>query len=218
MSTRTTRLLGTVSLAGFATLMLGVMTHATWLSQLDASLFKLTSHQTPAATTFYKVIAQLGSPLIAIILTCILGIWVFFKINQTTGLFIVFSQFLGSAIAEGFKLIVQRARPTHQLVADTGYSFPSGHTFCTAILVFCLLLILLPRLQDPEVQLVAVIIGILWIALVAISRVYLRDHFGSDVLASATLAGGFWGWLIPVRLKLENMMNQLIPQSLKGSH
>jgi hypothetical protein len=29
MSTRTTRLLGTISLAGFATLMLGVMTHAT---------------------------------------------------------------------------------------------------------------------------------------------------------------------------------------------
>lgn len=218
MSTRTTRILGTISLASFAILMLGVMTHAVWLNQLDASLFKLTSQQTPGTTTFYKIIAQLGSPLVAIILTCSLGIGVFFKISQTTGLFIVFSQFLGSAIAEGVKLIVQRARPTHQLVLDTGYSFPSGHTFCTAMLVFCLLLVVLPHLHDPEQQLVAVIIGSLWIALVAIARVYLRDHFGSDVLASVTLAGGFWGWLMPARVKLENRLNLLIPHALKGSH
>ncbi|WP_125708269.1 phosphatase PAP2 family protein [Lacticaseibacillus porcinae] len=218
MSTKTSRLLGTFSLAGFATLMIGVMTHAAWLSQLDRQLFKLTAAKTPINTAFYKLIAQLGSPLIAILLTCALGLWVFFKVNPTTGVFIVFSQFLGSAIAEGFKLIVQRARPTQQLVADTGYSFPSGHTFCTAILVASVLLVLLPHLHDPEQQLVAVIIGLLWIALVAISRVYLRDHFGTDVIASATLAGGFWGWLIPLRRKLENMLEPLIPQSLKGSH
>ncbi|KZT82027.1 Membrane-associated phospholipid phosphatase [Lactiplantibacillus plantarum] len=100
---------------------------------------------------------------------------------------------------------------------DHGASFPSVHTFCTALLVFTLWTLCLPHIQDQESQLITILIGIGWIAMVAISRVYLRDHYLSDVLASVCLAGGWWLLVTPVQAFIQTKMRQFLPERMLKS-
>jgi undecaprenyl-diphosphatase len=107
-------------------------------------------------------------------------------------IWIIFTQIIGSGIAEIVKNIVQRPRPTLQVIKDTGFSYPSGHTFCTAILIMVILFIMVPMINDQEVQALVSILSVLWFVVIAISRIYLRDHFPTDVIGSTLLAISWW--------------------------
>lgn len=95
----------------------------------------------------------------------------------------------------GIKLIIHRDRPTPDLMQVLSplndYSFPSGHVLLyTAFIGFVafLIFILAPRGGQRTLGLVA--LGAL-IALVGLSRVYMGQHFASDVLG-AYLLGSVW--------------------------
>lgn len=66
-------------------------------------------------------------------------------------------------------------------------------------------------------QLITVLIGIGWIAMVAISRVYLRDHYLSDVLASVCLASGWWLLVTPAEAFIQAKMRQFLPEGMLKS-
>ncbi|ARN94068.1 hypothetical protein AZI11_13865 (plasmid) [Levilactobacillus brevis] len=76
---------------------------------------------------------------------------------------------------------------------------------------------MLPHIQDQETQLITVLIGIGWIAMVAISRVYLRDHYLSDVLASVCLASGWWLLVTPAEAFIQAKMQQFLPEGMLKS-
>lgn len=218
MPTKTKTLLGGLSLIVFAALALGVITHAAWLAQLDAAASTLATRAIdPTNTAIFKVVATLGSPATVIGLTALLCLWLWLKQGPVISLWFAGLQLGGSAITEGFKLLIDRSRPLHQLVLDHGASFPSGHTFCTALLVFTLWTLCLPHIQDQESQLITILIGIGWIAMVAISRVYLRDHYLSDVLTSVCLAGGWWLLVTPVQAFIQTKMRQFLPERMLKS-
>lgn len=93
------------------------------------------------------------------------------------------------------KIVVQRERPTDALVHVfqplTDYSFPSGHVlFYTAFLGMCFFLIYTLLKHSPARTLALILCGAL-IALVGPSRVYLGQHWPSDVLG-AYMLGSVW--------------------------
>ena len=97
-----------------------------------------------------------------------------------------------SLMGAGIKLIVQRARPTSDLVnvfsAIDGYSFPSGHVlFFTAFLGFLIFLLytLAPRSWWRTAGIVLLAIPIV---LISVSRVYLGQHWPSDTFGAYLLA------------------------------
>jgi len=93
------------------------------------------------------------------------------------------------------KVVVQRPRPDVTLVnvvqqLNTS-SFPSGHVlFYTAFLGF--LLFLAYTLLEPSLTR-ALILALLgsWVGLVGLSRIYLGNHWASDV-TGAYLLGSLW--------------------------
>ncbi|MDI9589948.1 MAG: phosphatase PAP2 family protein [Acidobacteriota bacterium] len=88
-----------------------------------------------------------------------------------------------------FKFLVQRPRPEgFRLIAESGYSFPSGHSM-VAMGFYGLLAWMAWRYEkDPTVRRLSVAGFALIVALVGISRVYLGVHYASDVIAGFCLA------------------------------
>jgi len=82
------------------------------------------------------------------------------------------------------KLIFHRDRPlTPLLEAANGYSFPSGHALMS-ITFYGLIIFLVWRNKKVEwVKWIWTILLVLLIIFIGVSRVYLRVHYASDVLA-----------------------------------
>ncbi|WP_054664352.1 phosphatase PAP2 family protein [Lacticaseibacillus camelliae] len=200
----------------FAGLAWGVADHAPWVRGFDRAVSGFfASAESPLNTGIFKLVGTLGSPATVIGLTAVLCLFLWIKRDLITALWAFGIQLFGSAIAEIIKQLVARARPLHQLVPDTGYSFPSGHTFCTVLFVFTLLMLGLPLLHDQETKLVAVLAGMIWIGLVAASRVYLRDHFATDVVASVLLATGYWLIITPFAAAVQDALRRWIPERIQ---
>lgn len=215
MKTKQKNALGVLLLLCFAGLALSVMAKAQWINNLDRSMRDLaTSSTSPINTLIFKIVSFFGSPAVVIVLTMFLCCWLWFKRDLSICLCVGGLQLLGSAIVVVIKQFVARSRPIHQLITDTGYSFPSGHTFCTTILIFTFWMLFLPKIKDQEVQFITVLIGIIWIGMIAASRVYLRNHFASDVIASFFLASGYWLIVIPYTKVIQIKLRQFLPERI----
>ena len=92
------------------------------------------------------------------------------------------------------KQIFERVRPVHDdgLVVAHGFSFPSGHS-SGSVVMFGMLAYVLCRFVPLRWQLPLVLAAVALAFSVGVSRVFLRVHFASDVLAG--FASGT-AWLV----------------------
>jgi undecaprenyl-diphosphatase len=82
------------------------------------------------------------------------------------------------------KGLYERARPPLPLVETTGFSFPSGHSVAGAAIAIALVIVLVPagpRRRNLEM------IAAAFAVVMALSRVYLRAHWLSDVTGGAAM-------------------------------
>jgi membrane-associated phospholipid phosphatase len=106
------------------------------------------------------------------------------------------------------KILVARPRPTSHFVnvfqAATGQSFPSGHVM--AYLAFWGLLFSFGIILFQGVRwwrMVVLVVSALFVALIGPSRIYLGDHWASDVLGSYLIGGILLGIALWIYLKLK---------------
>ena len=103
------------------------------------------------------------------------------------------------------KNIFHRHRPLDPLAPDIiGYSYPSGHSF-SAFTFFGLLSYLIWKSNlSPFLKVIVSTLFILLAFCTAVSRVYLRAHFASDVVASFFLAIIWLGISLWMKEKIKN--------------
>ena len=93
------------------------------------------------------------------------------------------------ALNQMCKFLVQRPRPEgFRLIAESGYSFPSGHSMVAMAFYGLLAWMAWHYERDPFVRRVSVAGFTLVVVLVGISRIYLGVHYASDVIAGFCLA------------------------------
>lgn len=168
---------------------------------------KLISHH---LDTPFSVLTLLGSSEITIILLGIIFLVVLIKKRHNFfGLSLFFLIFI---IELAGKLFIYHPSPPtifnryslefhlpSSFVVNTNFSFPSGHVSRSTFLLVILLILItaqkLPRLN----KIIAASFTILIFLFILISRIYLAEHWFSDVLGGiilggslATLALGFW--------------------------
>lgn len=86
------------------------------------------------------------------------------------------------------KDIFHRHRPLDPLVQSVnGFSFPSGHSFCSFTFFGLLIYILWSYKMNPVVRWIITIFLFFAACAIALSRVYLHVHYGSDVVAGFCL-------------------------------
>ncbi|HCB99931.1 MAG TPA: hypothetical protein DEP42_01725, partial [Ruminococcaceae bacterium] len=89
--------------------------------------------------------------------------------------------------------------------------------FCAAIFVCSFLYFLFLLIKGPKRRVAMVLAGIVWVCLVAASRLYLRAHFASDVTGSMLFAGAFWLLIWSVKPVFDVCLAKILPKSiLKG--
>lgn len=141
------------------------------------------SIETPVLTLFFKVITEVGSDAIYILFVA----WLYWCVDSRKGekwAYLV----LGSALLNGMvKIAVKGVRPFQANVGitaidsttATGYSFPSGHSQASSAFGSFLAL----EYKERWIK----IVGIGTLLLIGTSRLYLRVHWPTDVLAGWAL-------------------------------
>jgi undecaprenyl-diphosphatase len=90
------------------------------------------------------------------------------------------------------KALVERSRPSTSLMLgapETGFGFPSGHTLITSALVGATVLAVWRATIRPVLRAAAAFGAGLVVLAMGASRLYLGDHWLTDVLAAYALAG-----------------------------
>lgn len=191
-----------ILLVSFLVLTLAVKSQSDMISYLDnitSAFFQ--SIRNPDLTNLMTIISTVVSPLTtSLIALVILGYQYFLNQRIAVWLFMLF--FGTNALALLLKDIIARHRPMNQLVFDSGYSFPSGHTISTFLLMILVLVVARQRLRRVLSQVVFVIFALVILASVIFSRLYLENHFLTDILGSLLLgASSYYSLSAIVSLK-----------------
>jgi len=161
-----------------------------WLDQALAAPLQTTV--TPTKTFLMRLISVLAKRAMAVLYAVVLTGALWYWQRRATAVWVLVSFGLGGVGSWLLKFIVARPRPTaHVLVAENGYSFPSGHVF-SAVMIVSLLYFVFARTLPKLWQRLGCLIAVgLWLGLVVTARVYLGAHYPSDTVA-ALLLGYLW--------------------------
>lgn len=175
-------------IAGFAILSYVVITLPPSYIDLHISA-EIQEEQNPLLDSFMRFISWFGVVPVSIALAVLTAaVFAIFRYRREA-VFVVLTLISG-AISTGLKILINRPRPTEDLVTiieKAQYqSFPSGHTMFYTI-YFGFLLIIMGNLKKLPLtlRLSVAIISTAMIFMGAVSRVYLGAHWFTDVL------GGF---------------------------
>jgi len=132
-------------------------------------------------THLAKIITFLGSSIILISIAIILLIVIK---NKKIGVSICYNLALIASINYILKNIIQRPRPEEfQIITETGFSFPSGHTMISTAFYGYLIYLIYKNIINKKTKWILIIILSILIILIGLSRVYLGVHYISDVIA-----------------------------------
>ena len=185
--------IASIYLALFLILLILVKTNSTIVTSFDKFVQNLLlSITNPTNTRIVEKITYLGGPRIAAILSIIVSLYMFIRHNFKAGIWSASTLVIGNLINVLAKNLIQRPRPSDKLVAIGGYSFPSGHTFGTALFIFFVVFLIVPQIKDVTLRRILTFLGFLWILIIALTRVYLHVHYPTDTIASVLLVLFLW--------------------------
>ena len=134
-------------------------------------------------TIIMKVITNLSSAYVLIAIA--IGTLLFIK-NKKVGVCVTSNLVIATLLNQLLKYIIQRPRPEgYRLIAESGYSFPSGHSMVSMAFYGFIIYLIWKMVKNKRIKYVACgILGFL-IPMIGFSRIYLGVHYASDVI------GGF---------------------------
>jgi undecaprenyl-diphosphatase len=151
-------------------------------------------------SSFFDIFCELISYLSNYFGLILLFIILFAFINRKYALFFGFTYGIGISFNYLFKYLFDRPRPYQvdpeiiNKLSATGTSFPSGHTVSATIIVCFILYLIFRYSKSKSLKITSIIISSVFIILVGFSRMYLGQHFLTDIFGGI-LFGLFYSYL-----------------------
>jgi undecaprenyl-diphosphatase len=157
-------------------------------------------YTTPAVVEAMRIVSFFGSPRFFLPAYTVLVLFFIFRRQRRYALDITIVGVSSTALMFGLKDAFKRQRPDFPLLDRlTNYSFPSGHALCSFIFCSVLIYIIWNTHWRPAVKWALSLFLFLFAVSIGISRIVLRYHYASDVLAGFCL-GFAWAilcmWLL----------------------
>ena len=153
------------------------------IMRMDAAAHSLVVMHIRAAwlTPIMQSISDLAHPVVLVVMLLVIEV---FAPGRRPGLCAAVNLVLATLLNLLLKTLIQRPRPEgYRLVAESGFSFPSGHSMVAMAFYGLLIWMVWHYEKDALVRRLGVIGFGLVIVLVGLSRIYLGVHYASDVLA-----------------------------------
>lgn len=167
------------------------------------------SFRTPARTSFFQFITNVGDTYGYLVMTSIAALFFFLKFhNWRIILQLVVVTILAALSNVALKKFIDRARPSieHLVVVKT-LSYPSGHAM-SAMAFYGFLIYLVFKIKLARwVRILLILLFLFLILSIGISRIYLGVHFPSDVLGGY-LAGMIWVAFCIVLLNIVDLLRR----------
>lgn len=136
---------------------------------------------------YLTLVASYGDVVTFVIMTVIIAVVLWIKRYYLMGIWLLITVGLGGILGIIFKDVIHRARPYDHLLVDTGFSFPSGHSLSSTLIVVILFTVFLPKISNRFLKIGSgILIAILWVSIL-FSRMYFHAHFVTDVIGGVSL-------------------------------
>ena len=137
-------------------------------------------------TSIVKVVTNFAGMVWLIVLSIVLVIGIK---ERKIGISIFANLCLSALTNYLIKQVLQRPRPLeeYRLIAEKGYSFPSGHSMVSMAFYGYLIYLINKKVNNKYIKIFGTIALSLLIFCIGTSRIYLGVHYTSDVLAGFLL-------------------------------
>ena len=152
------------------------------------------SIRSPFLTSFMIIVSDGFTGIPAVVLTIAFVLIIWWRLGMMEAIVMAITGVL-SPIANLFKLVIEQPRPPTTLVDIIipigGLGFPIGHAYFAAMTLGMLIYFVLHNVSSRPLKVALVLVFAFIMLLVGYSRVYLGDHWLSEVIESYFIAGGF---------------------------
>ncbi len=162
--------------------------------ELDHHVFDFfAAHTTPTLTSFMRRVTILGGHKFLVPANlAIIAYSYFIRRRKWFALKTFAVAFSSLLLMFGLKALFNRSRPLTPLLGEVaGLSFPSGHAFMSFTFFGLLIYVVYQRVKNKLAKWILITFLLAVTFVVGISRIYLRVHYPSDVMAGFAI-GTMW--------------------------
>jgi membrane protein DedA with SNARE-associated domain/membrane-associated phospholipid phosphatase len=187
-----TTLLALAAVGAFAFFFLGDVVLNTREPGIDRFAFDVAeSLRMDQLVSLAKVVTELGASPVTATLAALTALFAAVRRRPIDAAALVVGWLLVFAAVHFTKTAYDRARPSGSLVETMNQAFPSGHAAYSVTLIACAI-VLVRAGVGWAVRVALVTLAVILVAVVGVTRVYLRAHYLTDVLGGIALSLAIW--------------------------
>ena len=155
------------------------------LSFIDDTVYNFIKiFKNDSLTNIFKIISNLASPIVLILITVLTSFIKDKKYFRMISLNLIIVTLLNQLL----KIVFSRPRPFDMIIKEFGYSFPSGHSMASMAFYGFFAYIIYKKVNNKYIKYLSIFGIFTIIFLIGLSRIYLRVHYPSDVIAGFCLS------------------------------
>jgi membrane-associated phospholipid phosphatase len=180
-------------------------------SSFDKKIFDLVDPlETESRTRIMLAISFFGNHIFLVPANLLLVLYFFIRKNKRLALRVAIVAISSVLVMSFFKFIFHRVRPENPLVPGiTNFSFPSGHSFMAVAFYGLLIWLAAMDMVNKKTERVVMVILILLILAIGFSRIYLRVHYATDVIAGLCMGTAWLFFCLWIADKIEKSKKKI---------